>query len=308
MKKIALIAAFSLSAAVMLTACGGKQTENVQTESAAQSGPAGSSESAGTGAGPAADAVEETKPADGGMAPVVDLPEDYEQAFYEGLVTDYSGAVITVNDGSSSMSFDISRNDEDPDSPVVRGCYVEVSYADAPDNNIYPADGVAMINDAEQLAEAEHRDPVLYGTLQFMDVNELEIIDDAGRTISFDPVICRTVSFSELSQGAQVVVTYAGSIASDDADSEGMFSGDPAAIKIVSADAVSSEDGAANYLEGSVSSITDGGFILSNAIGDFEFEASDSVMSSVSEEDHAKVYYSGALTDLVIVAERVEAN
>ncbi len=291
MKKIALILA--ISAAMLVSACGSKNTENVETEAAA-----------------AAEAESETAAEAVGDYSAAALPEDYEQEVYTGLVTDYTGSFMTISGDDGEKKFDLSSVDmSEQEEPIIRGCSVEITYADAPDNNTYPADGFSLLNDNEQLAQEEDRDPVIYGKLQVMDVNELEIIDDAGRTIDFDNAISRTVSFSELKAGDNVAVTYAGSIAAeDDGDEEsiGIFSNTPVAIKIVAEDALKTEDAEANYIDGTVSGIDGNTITISTELADFDCNADESIVSDVTEETHIRVYYTGALSDIVLSVEKIE--
>ena len=292
MKKTALLFTLILSAA-LFTACGSKQTENVQTEAA----------SSNAQAGPASDAIQESRPA----VSVAELPDEYEPQYFEGTVTAIDGVVITVSGDSSSMSFDVSRNETSDENPVLRGCYVEVSYADSPADSIYPADNVSILNDNEERAEQEDRDPVIYGTLQYLDANELVLIDDAGRSIDFDPIIARTVSFSELKGGEDVVITYCGSVyGNDDEDSSGAFNGLPVAIKIVSSDAVKSEEAEANYIDGVVSAVDSASMTVATEIADFEFECDDSMLKDIESDDAVRVFYSGQLSGITVKAEKIE--
>ena len=292
MKKNKTLIILAFSSALALSACGGGNTENVQTQSAAQT--------ESSAAGPEADAIQQTRP-----EAAVPLPDEFEPAFFEGTVTGHEGNILTVEKDGKTMSFDISRNTEDAENPIIRGCYVEVSYADAAENNIYPSDVVSILNDNEQLAEAEGRDPVIFGKLQFMDVNEIEITDDAGRTIEFDGAIARKVSFSDLLKGDDVAVTYCGSIVSGE-DSEGVFGGTPYALKVVSADAVKTEDAMENYIEGTVSAVSGGSMTLSNAINDFDCTGDEAVFSGIKEEDRVRIYYTGSLSDIVIKVVKAE--
>ena len=234
------------------------------------------------------------------------LPEEYEPVLFEGIVTGYEGSVITVEGGEGTNSFDISRNEEDPDQPVIRGCYVEVSYADSPVNGVYPADSVSVLNDNEQLAEEQGRDPVIYGRLQYMDINEITIFDDAGRTIDFDGAIARSVSFGELGSGDEVAVTYCGSIHREETSGEGLFGGVPFALKVVAMDALRSEEAQANYVEGTAGAISGGNMTLSTEIGDLECSADPAVYEGIAENDKIRVFYTGSLADIVLAVERVE--
>lgn len=289
MKKAALILA--IAGALALTACGGKKTESTQTETASEQ--SGSSSEAG------------------GDYTEAKLPEEYDQEVYSGIVTDYTGSFITVAGEDDEKKFDLSQADmsDDQEDPIVRGCSVELTYADAAENGTYPADSLSLLNDNEQLAQDENRDPVIYGKLQVMDTNELEIIDDAGRTVDFDNSISRTVSFSDLKEGDDVVITYAGTIyKSDDEDEEsiGVFSNMPVAIKIVAEDAVKTEDAEADYIDGTVSGIDGNTITLSTELADFECNADESMVNDVSEETHIRVYYTGALSDIVLSVEKIE--
>ncbi len=289
MKKIALI--IGISAMLALTACGGNKKENVQTEAATQETTAAETTSMG----------DYTQ---------VSLPEEYEPAFYEGTVSDYTGNFITINGENGELKFDLEGAELPEDTTIIRGCYVEVSYADAAENGTYPADGLSLLNDNEQLAQEENRDPVIYGKLQVMDINELEIVDDAGRTIDFDNSISRVVSFADLKAGDNVIVTYAGSVyknEEDDSENSGVFDGAPVAIKIVAEDAAKTEDAEANYIDGTVSGIEGNRINLSTEIADFNCEVEDEAMlADVAEEQHVRVYYTGSIADIVIAVEKLE--
>lgn len=290
MKKFTL--GIMLAAALALTACGGKNTENVQTEAASTE-----------------QAQAETN-ADGSVEySSASLPEEYDQEVYEGIVTDYTGDFMSVEGTDGVRKFDLSGADlSEQEDPIVRGCEVEVTYADQADGDTYPADGCTLLNDNEQLAQEEERDPYIYGKLRVMDVNDLEMIDDAGRTIDFDNSISRTVAFSDLKEGDEIIVTYAGSInaADDGADSNDLFSSTPVAIKIVAADAAKTEDAEANYIDGTVSGIDGDTIILSTELSDFECTADESIISDVSEETHIRVYYTGSLASRALSVDKIE--
>ena len=143
-----------------------------------------------------------------------------------------------------------------------------------------------------------------------MDINELEIVDDAGRTIDFDNSISRVVSFADLKAGDNVIVTYAGSVyknEEDDSENSGVFDGAPVAIKIVAEDAAKTEDAEANYIDGTVSGIEGNRINLSTEIADFNCEVEDEAMlADVAEEQHVRVYYTGSIADIVIAVEKLE--
>ena len=290
MKKFTL--GIMLAAALALTACGGKNTENVQTEAASTE-----------------QAQAETNADGSAEYSSASLPEEYDQVVYEGIVTDYTGDFMSVEGTDGVRKFDLSGADlSEQEDPIVRGCEVEVTYADKADGDTYPADGCTLLNDNEQLAQEEERDPYIYGKLRVMDVNDLEMIDDAGRTIDFDNSISRTVAFSDLKEGDEIIVTYAGSINAedDDSDSNDLFSSTPVAIKIVAADAAKTEDAEANYIDGTVSGIDGDTIILSTELSDFECTADESIISDVSEETHIRVYYTGSLASRALSVDKIE--
>ena len=50
----------------------------------------------------------------------------------------------------------------DAENPLVRGCYVEVIYADAPEKDVYPAETVTVLNDKwkKQFLDEEWSKPI----------------------------------------------------------------------------------------------------------------------------------------------------
>ncbi len=291
-----IIAILALSAA--MAACGSKNAENVETESAAVSG---------TGSG-SSDILDEDELYNEEPA---DLPEDYEPEFFEGIITYISGTKLTVQDESgATMRFDMTYAETGEDL-VLTGCSVEVEYAVVEDYNFYPAASVTILMDIEQQADIENRDPVIYGILQVADTNELSIIDDAGIVREFDNQMSRTVSFEEIKAGDRVAVTYVGELfASDEDDDEedGSFR-TPYALKIVAEDAIESDEAKANYISGIADKIYDDDIVtLLTGSLEFEVHVDSSMIEGIEEGDNVRVYYTGALSGITVDATSVEKD
>lgn len=302
MKKRNLILALTAVTVLGLAACGGKQTENVQTE-AATTQAAAAEESA-------ASAEETTAAEEETVSNLSLLPEDYEEEYYDGLVVDTDGTVATLKgEDGSTMTFDITGAERNDDGFFMEGAYAEISYAKLEGSDQPLALDVSVMMDIEQQAAIENRDPVLAGTVQLNDVNDLEIIDVNGVEHDFDNSMARSVSFNPIKAGDKVYVTYCGSLFNEDeeVDEENPIT-KPITIKIVAADAVGSEEAEANYLTGQVDSVdAENGYfgLLTDAVT-FEVSADEDVMAGIEEETYVKVYYEGALSGIAVDAVKVE--
>lgn len=210
------------------------------------------------------------------------------------------------------MRFDIS-NAELPEDPILTGCDAEVEYAAVDGAEANPAVSVIVLMDIEQQAAIENRDPVIYGTLQLADTNELSILDDSGTARDFDNQMSRTVSFDEIKTGDRVAVTYIGELfgGEDEGEEEVQASEDifstPYALKIVAIDALESDEAKANYITGSVDMIYEDGIItlMTNAVT-FEVNVDPSMLEGIEEGDNVKVYYNGALSGITVDAASIE--
>lgn len=287
---VLMIAAFSVAAA----ACGSSKSEEttaapdteVQEETEAEASEDGEEISGG---------------AAGGM--ITDDGEYIDEVFVEGKITRIEGDVVTIaaSDGST-LSFDISgagvTAEERTD--ILEGAYVETAYLDAPDaQQPYASSYMIVLMNLEEQADAEGVNPTFSGTITYVDINEIIMRDANGAEVSFDNSMARNVTFSTVAAGAKAQITYMGSIYRDNQISteEGTGSGTPVAIKVVTEDAVNSEEAAANYIAGPVSNITEDTITVDTSYASFTFNADPSMLSGIEQEDSVTVYYEGALSD-----------
>ena len=301
MKKRNYILALGLMAALMLSACGSKQTENVQTQAATQAAAAETT----------AAAEESTEAAaEGSQAAVLaELPDDFDEEYFSGVVTAFDGTVVTLkNDDGESKEFDIAAAERYDDGLLMEGCYAEIGYATLADGKIAALD-VNVEMDIEQQAAIENRDPMIAGTVQLNDINDLELIDQGGVERDLDNSMARTVAFADIKNGDKVYVTYLGSLLNpeEDPDEENPIE-KPITIKIVAADALNSEEAAANYLTGIIDHIDheNGNLTLATDAVNFEVSAPEHMLNGLDEEDEVKVYYEGALSGIMVDAVKIE--
>lgn len=288
---IFLIAALALS----MAACGGSkeaETEAAETTEAAAEETEAASESADTEADSEGGAV-------GGM--VTDDGEYIDEMFVEGKVSYIDGTVIGIDTGDgSTVSVDIADTDVDEETraDLIQGAYVETSYLDIPDAaQPYAANYILVLMNVEEQADSEGVNPTVYGTVTYIDINDLTIRDANGTEITFDNSISREVTFSSISAGTEVRVTYMGSIYKENqvSDDNGSGSGSPLAIKVVSEDAANSEEALADYLSGPVSSITEDSITVDTSFDSFTFVADPSILQGIEESQNVRVYYEGVL-------------
>ena len=161
----------------------------------------------------------------------------------------------------------------------------------------YDAAYVTVLMNLEEQADSMGVNPTLYGTVTFVDINDLTIRDANGTEVSFDNSISREVTFGGIKAGTEVRVTYMGSIYPENqiSDDEGTGSGAPVAIKIVSEDAVNSEEAAADYITGPVSDVSEGSITVDTSYDSFTFTADPSMLSGIEESQNVRVYYEGVL-------------
>ena len=289
---VLMIAAFSVAAA----ACGSSKSEEttaapeteVQEETEAE-------------AEVSEDGEEISGGAVGGM--VTDDGEYIEEVFVDGKITRIEGDVVTIaSSEGSTLSFDISgagvTAEERAD--ILEGAYVETAYLDAPDaQQPYASSYMIVLMNLEEQADAEGVNPTFSGTITYVDINEIIMRDANGAEVSFDNSMARDVTFSTVAAGSKAQVTYMGSIYRDNQISteEGTGSGTPVAIKVVTEDAVNSEEAAANYIAGPVSDITEDTITVDTSYASFTFNADPSMLSGIEQENSVTVYYEGALSD-----------
>ena len=309
MKKRYLILALSLLTALAVSACGNK-SENVQTQAAETTAAAAETVAAETTAAASAEAAETETVNAANQAVLEALPEDFDEEYFEGVVTAYDGSTATLkNDDGETMSFDLATAERYDDGFFMEGAYAEIGYATLADGKVAALD-LTVLQDVEQRAAIENYDPVICGTVQLNDINDLEIIDQNGVERDFDNSMARTVTFGQIKNGDKVYVYYVGSLFSedeDDVDEENSI-GKPITIKIVAEDALGSEEAQANYLYGEIDVIDreNGTLTLSTDSINFEVSVPEEMFEGIDEEDHIKVYYEGGLSGIMVDAVRIE--
>ncbi len=297
-----------LAAAVLaMTACGKGQTENVPTQAAAPMQQTTAAAAKSDGAGTDAVKIETTAeaPVELSTAP---LPEEYDAEYFEGVATDISGSFLTiVSEDGTKKAFDISNAERQENDGFMQGCYVEVSYAEVEGVDAMPADALNVLMDIEQQAEMEGRDPVIYGKVQLLDINDLELVDYNGVTRELDNSMGRKVSSGEIRPGDTVAVTYCGSLftEADSMDEDGEIN-HPIVVKIVAMDALESEDAKADYISGIVDRIGKGYIALLTDAVTFDVQGDEKIFEGIEEENHVRVYYQGSLNGISVDAVKIE--
>ena len=297
-----VILVMSLIAALAVTACGSKQTENVQTQAATQAAAETQAAAAETKAAAEAVALDEKV--------LAEIPEDFDEEYFEGVVTGFDGTIAELtNEDGTKMSFDISGSERLDEGLFMEGAYAEIGYATLADGKVAALD-VNLLMDIEQQASIEGRDPYIAGTIQFNDINDLELIDQNGVERDFDNSMARTVSFHDLKPGDKVYVTYVGSLLSEEEEDAEYDEANPIrkpiTIKIVAEDALGSEEATANYLTGQVDSISAGEIELMTDSIEFQISGPEDLFKDIAEEDFVKVYYDGALNGIMVDATKIE--
>ncbi len=294
MKKRTVLILF-MAALCLLSACGSSSETQTGTTEEAQA-EADETETEET--------EEDLSGALGGV--VTDDGEYIEEEYVEGKLSFRDGDEIGIlTDDGSTVSFNIANVELLPEDEeyFVEGCYVEAAYLDAPGaTQPYDATYVLVLMNLEEQASVENVNPVLYGTVGYIDINDLIVIDSNGNEITFDNSISRTVTFSNVSVGSQVRVTYMGSIFEenqlpDDEDEDDTGSGTPVALKIVTEDAANSEAALADFIEGPVSSVGEDYVTVDMSYRSFTFNAAADVLAGVEQEQNVRVYYEGALSE-----------
>ena len=280
---------------ISLAACGGAAPET--------KAPAASAASAT--AAPATQPVTKTQLKSGGA------PEGSaeEELVYEGVVKEMkNGRIFVAADDGTGQEFNIESAEREEEDGLMPGCYVSVSYIGGVAADVLSAESVYVQMDIEQQADAEGRDPVLYGTVSVVDANDLVVIDLNGVERTFDNCIARQVTFGNIASGTEVMVTYIGSLDPENqiAGEYGSGSGDPLALKVVSMDAAGSEEAEKDYIKGEVERRMEDAIVVVNAAGEFTFLGTPELFGDIKEEDYVRAYYKGALYSREVDAEMVE--
>lgn len=230
-----------------------------------------------------------------------------------GTVAEVDGDLVTLQlENGSQLSFDISESENSGMDYLMQGALADVTYEVADDGS-YMAVYFDVTMSIEQQANTEDRDPIIYGTLEYMDANDVYLIDDTGTERDFENQMSRTISFETIQAGDRIAVAYYGTIFEDPTDpgaeyDAGTFTDKPVALKVMSIDAVNTEDALANYISGIVSMVYTNGIEIQNDLTTFRFQADPSLVEDIEQEDHVRVYYEGQFGGIAMTATDVEVE
>ncbi|MDO4265119.1 MAG: hypothetical protein Q4C63_01440 [Eubacteriales bacterium] len=231
-----------------------------------------------------------------------------DEGYFDGTVTGMAGTQVTVlSDDGESYTFDLANAEKDPDYEVLPGAYIEVSYDGAKNQGgVTEATMVSVLMSLEQQAMEKGEDPALQGTVKSYADGELVVTDPNGEDHTFDSSIAQIASETGLAAGAQVMVTYVGSIDEDvqEDNDEGSGSGVPVAIKVVTPDSVGTAS--ANRMSGTVTFVDGGHMMIDTAAIPFEFTGDASLFAGLAEGDEVTVTYTGSVGNKTIQATAVE--
>ena len=151
---------------------------------------------------------------------------------------------------------------------------------------------------AEEAAAEE--DDIVTGTVEKADDNTLTLTTDEG-TYTFNTKIAQKVSKDGVKSGVQADVTYYGDL-EDDTDK-------PVATKIVTEDAMDSEDAKINTLSGKVAEVGADYVVIDTVDPEntlFTFLGKEGMFDKLKIGDTATIIYKGTLTDKTITATGVK--
>lgn len=151
---------------------------------------------------------------------------------------------------------------------------------------------------AEEAAAEE--DAIVTGTIEKADDNTLTLTTDEG-TYTFNTKIAQKVSKDGVKSGVQADVTYYGDL-EDDTDK-------PVATKIVTEDAMDSEDAKINTLSGKVAEVGADYVVIDTVDPEntlFTFLGKEGMFDKLKIGDTATIIYKGTLTDKTITATGVK--
>ena len=151
---------------------------------------------------------------------------------------------------------------------------------------------------AEEAAAEE--DDIVTGTIEKADDNTLTLTTDEG-TYTFNTKIAQKVSKDGIKSGVQADVTYYGDL-EDETDK-------PVATKIVTEDAMDSEDAKINTLSGKVAEVGADYVVIDTADPEntlFTFLGKEGMFDKLKVGDTATVIYEGTLTNKTITATGVK--
>ena len=243
--------------------------------------------------------------------------DDMELEYFYGFVGEVADKVVTVKDDEGKeVKFDVSEAKIEGADAIGEGDEVEVAYAGELSADTTKAKSVDIVtsaaaeaaeeaaagggeNDFCQEAAAEE-DDIVTGTVEKADDNTLTLTTDEG-TYTFNTKIAQKVSKDGIKSGVQADVTYYGDL-EDETDK-------PVATKIVTEDAMDSEDAKINTLSGKVAEVGADYVVIDTADPEntlFTFLGKEGMFDKLKVGDTATVIYEGTLTNKTITATGVK--
>lgn len=227
--------------------------------------------------------------------------EDMEVEYFDGFVGEIGDNVVAVKDDEGKeVKFDVSEAKIEGADEIGTGDEVEVAYAGGElSADVTKAISVDIITSAAAEAAEEaaaEEDPIISGTIEKTDEGTLTLKTDEG-TYTLNSKIAQEVSVGGIKSGVLADVTYYGDL-EDETDM-------PVATKIVTEDAMDSEDAKINTLSGKVAEVGSDYIVIDTADPDntlFSFLGQPGMFESLKVGDTASVIYQGTLTDKTITA------
>lgn len=230
--------------------------------------------------------------------------EDMEVEYFYGFVGEVADKVITVKgDEDKEVKFDVSGAKIEGAEEIGAGDEVEIAYAGELSADVTKAQSVDIVTsaaaEAAEAAAAEE-DEIVSGTIEKSDDNTLTLKTDDG-TYTFNSKIAQKVSKGGIKAGVKADVTFYGDL-EDETDH-------PVATKIVTEDAMDSEDAKINTLSGKVAEVGADYVVIDTTDPEntlFTFLAKEGTFDGLKVGDKATVIYEGTLTDKTITATGVK--
>ena len=230
--------------------------------------------------------------------------DDMELEYFYGFVGEVADKVVTVKDDAGrDVKFDVSEAEIEGADAIGEGDEIEVAYAGELSADTTKAKSVDIVTSAAAEAAEEaaaEEDAIVTGTIEKADDNTLTLTTDEG-TYTFNTKIAQKVSKDGVKSGVQADVTYYGDL-EDDTDK-------PVATKIVTEDAMDSEDAKINTLSGKVAEVGADYVVIDTVDPEntlFTFLGKEGMFDKLKIGDTATIIYKGTLTDKTITATGVK--
>lgn len=230
--------------------------------------------------------------------------DDMELEYFYGFVGEVADKVVTVKDDEGKeVKFDVSEAKIEGADAIGEGDEVEIAYAGELSADTTKAKSVDIVTSAAAEAAEEaaaEEDDIVTGTIEKADDNTLTLTTDEG-TYTFNTKIAQKVSKDGIKSGVQADVTYYGDL-EDETDK-------PVATKIVTEDAMDSEDAKINTLSGKVAEVGADYVVIDTADPEntlFTFLGKEGMFDKLKVGDTATVIYEGTLTNKTITATGVK--